>query len=309
MEIDDDEKVTELDFTVDENIRGLVKKLANERDRLQRPDSESSNNEDGHLKLHQAMIRRQELLDRIRQEQVPDDHRPRTYSPRRRYTPSPHPPPSRRSLPDLGRSYHFNWHNKDSPPRERQEVDKVDQPRTQVVYVQGDAPSYPRNAQYDLPPLQYQQLIDPAMSQTKHIIEHQFRQADQQKTYVLPPIQAPQMMPQVTTIQAPQPVIQQLPPVHVVSEGKSKDTMFNKSDFMDMMMLQNAQMHHMVMQQMMLQNLPGGGGGGNSFKMPTAQVPMAPFIEPMRIAAPAPMAYAAPAPAPAAPMVHHYGDM
>ena len=50
------------------------------------------------------------------------------------------------------------------------------------------------------------------------------------------------------------------------------------SDFMDMMMLQNAQMHHMVMQQMMLQNLPGGGG---SFRLPTAQVPMAPVLEPM----------------------------
>ena len=51
------------------------------------------------------------------------------------------------------------------------------------------------------------------------------------------------------------------------------------SDFMDMMMLQNAQMHHMVMQQMMLQNLPGGGGG--SFRLPTAQIPMAPVLEPM----------------------------
>ena len=52
---------------------------------------------------------------------------------------------------------------------------------------------------------------------------------------------------------------------------------------MDMMMLQNAQMHHMVMQQMMLQNLPnaGGGGGGGNFRLPTAQIPMAPVMEPM----------------------------
>lgn len=47
------------------------------------------------------------------------------------------------------------------------------------------------------------------------------------------------------------------------------------TDFMDMMMLQNAQMHHMVMQQMMLQNLPGGG-----YRMPTATVPLAPVVEP-----------------------------
>ena len=45
------------------------------------------------------------------------------------------------------------------------------------------------------------------------------------------------------------------------------------ADFMDMMMLQNAQMHHMVMQQMMLQQLPGG-----SVKFPTAQVPLAPVV-------------------------------
>ncbi|XP_076456024.1 uncharacterized protein LOC143290459 isoform X2 [Babylonia areolata] len=254
MEIDDDERLTELDFSVDDNTRALRKKLANERDRLQRPDSASSNNEDGQLKLQQAMLRRQELLDRIR-EQVPDDQRPRTYSPRRRYTPSPLPPPSRRSLPDLNRNYHFNWYHKDQPR---------------------------------------------AMSQTKHIIEHQFRPAEPQKTYVLPPIQAHHSVPQVATIQSPQPVIQQLPPVQIV-EGKQKDYMFNKSDFMDMMMLQNAQMHHMVMQQMMLQNLPGGGGGG-SWKMPTAQVPMAPIVEPMRVAAPV-VPYAAPA---AAPMVHHF---
>lgn len=235
-------------------MKMVQQKLANERERLQRPDSDDSD-DDSQLKLQQAMLRRQELLDRIRQEQIYDDQRPRTYSPRRRYTPSPLPPPSRRSLPDLNRAYHFNWYNKE--PRE--------------------------------------------MAQTKHIIEHQFRPADPvptQKYTLLPPIQAPP--PQVTTIQTPQPIIQQLPPVQYVDGAvKTRDTMFNKADFMDMMMLQNAQMHHMVMQQMMLQNLPGGG-----YRLPTTQVPLAPVMaEPMVRAAPVvpAMSYAAPPP-----VIHHY---
>nr|KAG5698724.1 hypothetical protein BaRGS_008498 [Batillaria attramentaria] len=145
------------------------------------------------------------------------------------------------------------------------------------------------------------------MAQTKHIIEHQFRPAEpaQTKTYMLPPIQNAPAIPQVTTIQTPQPVIQQLPPVQYVDGGiggGGRKDMFNKADFMDMMMLQNAQMHHMVMQQMMLQNLPGGGGGGGGYRLPTAQVPLAPVMaEPMMRAAPV-MSYAS-APAP---VIHHY---
>ena len=60
------------------------------------------------------------LVTCLQQEQVLDDQRPRTYSPRRRYTPSPLPPPSRRSLPDLSRAYHFNWYNKEPRGRTRQ---------------------------------------------------------------------------------------------------------------------------------------------------------------------------------------------
>lgn len=256
MDDDDDEPLTELEFSDDEEYNQLKEKLANERERLQRPDSADSD-DDSQLKLQQAMLRRQELLDRIRQEQILDDQRPRTYSPRRRYTPSPLPPPSRRSLPDLNRAYHFNWYNKEARD----------------------------------------------MAQTKHIIEHQFRPADPAPTQRYTILPAIQQQPQVTTIQAPQPIIQQLPAVQFMdTSGKTKDTMFNKSDFMDMMMLQNAQMHHMVMQQMMLQNLPGGGGG--SYRLPTAQVPLAPVMaEPMVRAAPM-VSYAAPAP-----VVHHYQSM
>ncbi|GFN89697.1 hypothetical protein PoB_001620300 [Plakobranchus ocellatus] len=88
-------------------------KLANERERLQRPDSQESDNGnayDSQVKLQQAMFKRQELLDRIKAEQFNDsDRRPRTYTPRRRYTPSPLPPPSRRSLPDISNTKHYHF--------------------------------------------------------------------------------------------------------------------------------------------------------------------------------------------------------
>ncbi|KAK7092295.1 hypothetical protein V1264_008064 [Littorina saxatilis] len=279
-------------------MKMVQQKLANERHKLNRPSSESSDNDETNIKLQQAMLRRQELLDRIRNEQLVEVERPRSYSPRRRYTPSPLPPPSRRSLPDLGRAYHFNWYNKQDP---------------QVI-------SVPKAD----------------MAQTKHVIEHQFKHADppSQRPYVLPPIQsvqapvqtyqaAPQYVqapqpihipaptptilqapPQQIQIAQPQPIIQSMPSFSVLDGGSKKDTMFNKSDFMDMMMLQNAQMHHMVMQQMMLQNLPGGGGGcgggGGHCKLPTAQVPLAPVMAEARSM---PMSYQSP------PVVHHYQPM
>ncbi|XP_025083797.1 uncharacterized protein LOC112557888 isoform X2 [Pomacea canaliculata] len=255
MEDDDDELLSELAFTLEED---QDEKLAQEREKLQRSDSASSNEYDSQVKLQQAMLRRQELLDKIRQEQLLNDEerRPRTYTPRRRYTPSPLPPPSRRSLPDLNRNYHFNWYTK--------------RPR----------------------------VSDMAVS--KHVIEHQFRPMESKTYTVLPPISTnAQVVPQVT-LQTP-PVIQQVPVVPYDGGQQNKNTFFNKSgiskaDFMDMMMLQNAQMHHMVMQQMMLQNLPGGG-----YRMPTATVPLAPVVEPAVRAAPM-LTYGAPA----APVIHHY---
>uniref|UniRef100_A0A2C9M3R4 Uncharacterized protein n=1 Tax=Biomphalaria glabrata TaxID=6526 RepID=A0A2C9M3R4_BIOGL len=196
------------------------------------------------------MLRRQELLDKIRQEQL-DDKRPRTYTPRRRYTPSLLlPPPSRRSLPDINtKQYHFGYY--------------------------GNGNNNTNNTD---------------MAQVKHIIEHQFKQAPQ-PSYSLPPIQTQAIQPIV------QPVAQtelvQIPAVHqtlaypalTVRSTDRKDTMFNKSDFMDMMMLQNAQMHHMVMQQMMLHQLPG------------ARPATMPFVEPA-----APVALMRPAPS----VYHHH---
>ncbi|XP_055901593.1 uncharacterized protein LOC106052884 isoform X4 [Biomphalaria glabrata] len=203
------------------------------------------------------MLRRQELLDKIRQEQL-DDKRPRTYTPRRRYTPSLLlPPPSRRSLPDINtKQYHFGYY--------------------------GNGNNNTNNTD---------------MAQVKHIIEHQFKQAPQ-PSYSLPPIQTQAIQPIVQPlIYFPQPVAQtelvQIPAVHqtlaypalTVRSTDRKDTMFNKSDFMDMMMLQNAQMHHMVMQQMMLHQLPG------------ARPATMPFVEPA-----APVALMRPAPS----VYHHH---
>ncbi|XP_012944993.1 uncharacterized protein LOC101861997 [Aplysia californica] len=230
-------------------MRMVQQKLANERERLQRPDSQSTDNGyDNQVKLRHAMLKRQELLDRIRQEQQ-EDKRPKTYTPRRRYTPSPLPPPTRRSLPDLNaRTYHFN-------------------------HISGG---------------------NPDMSQVKHVIEHQFRPAPAQQQSYLPPIQT-QALPALTAVQPVTPAevvpyqpVTAVPTYPMLSVGggggdKRKDTMFNKSDFMDMMMLQNAQMHHMVMQQMMLHQLPGGSR--------PATYPMAEPMVPVPMARPAPSVY------------------
>ncbi|PVD36062.1 hypothetical protein C0Q70_03032 [Pomacea canaliculata] len=243
MEDDDDELLSELAFTLEED---QDEKLAQEREKLQRSDSASSNEYDSQVKLQQAMLRRQELLDKIRQEQLLNDEerRPRTYTPRRRYTPSPLPPPSRRSLPDLNRNYHFNWYTK--------------RPR----------------------------VSDMAVS--KHVIEHQFRPMESKTYTVLPPISTnAQVVPQVSTTEINMFVrhiqkykytnTKEAPLTHCFSPVALQVHLlvFLSTDFMDMMMLQNAQMHHMVMQQMMLQNLPGGG-----YRMPTATVPLAPVVEP-----------------------------
>ncbi|RUS70230.1 hypothetical protein EGW08_022010 [Elysia chlorotica] len=93
------------------------------------------------------------------------------------------------------------------------------------------------------------------MTQVRHVIEHQFKNVSgPQQNYALPPIQT-QAVPQMTAVQ---PVTPYQPAYQPYPMEQKRDTMFNKADFMDMMMLQNAQMHHMVMQQMMLHQLPGG---------------------------------------------------
>ncbi|BFZ06327.1 hypothetical protein BsWGS_09365 [Bradybaena similaris] len=229
-------------------MKMVQQKLAHERERLQRSDSASSNNGyEDQIKLKNAMLKRQELLDRIRQEQL-NEGRPKTYSPRRRYTPSP--PPSRRSLPDINNTKHY------------------------YLGYQGGNHRGSEGAQ------------------VRHVIEHQFRTAPGQSYSQLPPIQAPVAPAPVVQVPAVQPVpviTQPMTPAEVIpyaaiqpsyswpalairDGNPKKDTMFNKSDFMDMMMLQNAQMHHMVMQQLMVQQLTGPRPGTIPYAEPSAPV-------------------------------------
>ncbi|XP_052093550.1 uncharacterized protein LOC127729721 isoform X2 [Mytilus californianus] len=236
-------------------MKMVNQKIANEREKLNRPSStESANDVDEQLRLQQAMLRRQELLDKIRREQivnhtsVADNRRPRSYSARRRYTPSPvQPPPSRRSLPD------FNRNNGDYTYRER---DNYQQP------FYGD---------------------NNDMSQVKHVIKHTIATPRQ---YHLPPIMN---APQQPIIQQQQPsplqhIIQQVPVPQVTYQNLVPDnnqqkssSMFNKGDFMEMMMIQHQQMHQMVMQQMMISQLPGGNRG-NSYPTAIMSEPAAPVM-------------------------------
>ncbi|CAD5116785.1 DgyrCDS5635 [Dimorphilus gyrociliatus] len=127
------------------------------------------------VKLHQAMLRRQELLDRIRHERQVNDElrRPRSYTGKRYRSPSPIAP-SRHSLPERG---------------------------------------------------------------NRHVIEHQFRHVQQSPVH-LPPIQ---QHPPSQPIYYPPPVVEQ------------KNS---KAELMELMLMQNAQIHQMVMQQMMLSAIP-----------------------------------------------------
>ncbi|XP_060572426.1 uncharacterized protein C21orf58-like isoform X9 [Ruditapes philippinarum] len=211
----------------------VQQKIQNEKDRIvNRPPSEESSGNDleNQARLQQAMLRRQELLDKIRREQLLNDEnkRPRTYSARKRYTPSPLPPPSRRSLPDFAKYQMYN-----------------------------QAPETYRSYR-------------PEMSQVKHVIEHKVA-TDRNPRY-LPPInqqRAPpvivqqQQPPQIIPMQQPAPQIIQAPaPPHIIAGGyqapiihnlggppPEKKGMFDKADFMDMMLMQNAQLHQMIMQQ------------------------------------------------------------
>ncbi|XP_071152745.1 uncharacterized protein [Mytilus edulis] len=249
-------------------MKMVNQKIANEREKLNRPSStESANDVDEQLRLQQAMLRRQELLDKIRREQivnhtsVADNRRPRSYSARRRYTPSPvQPPPSRRSLPD------FNRNNGDYTYRER---DNYQQPfygdnKGEVNYQQ---PHYGDNEE---------------MSQVKHVIKHTIATPRQ---YHLPPIMNAPQQPMIQQQPSPlQHIIQQVPVPQVTYQNLVPDnnqqkssSMFNKGDFMEMMMIQHQQMHQMVMQQMMISQLPGGNRG-NSYPTAIMSEPAAPVM-------------------------------
>ncbi|CAG5125492.1 unnamed protein product [Candidula unifasciata] len=238
------------------HMRVVQQKLANERDKLQGPESEASDNghDDEEIKIRRAVLKRQELLDQIQRAQLAEES-PRTRTPRKRFSISSL---SRRSLPNFGSNnhYHFGYYGNNR-----------------------------------------------GMAQVKHVIEHQFRPAQPAAlpglTH-LPAIQPfPSVVSPVATVQPfailPHPVtpevmpLQTLQPAYTwpalaIRDSKSKkDTMFNKGDFMDMMMLQNAQMHHMVMQQMMLHQLPGGSRPWT--------IPIAEPAAPVALMRPAPSIY------------------
>ncbi|XP_045209487.2 uncharacterized protein LOC123561292 isoform X3 [Mercenaria mercenaria] len=223
-------------------MKMVQQKIQNEKDRIvnRPPSEESTNNNDleNQARLQQAMLRRQELLDKIRREQLLNDEnkRPRTYSGRRRYTPSPLlPPPSRRSLQDFSK---YNLYN-----------------QVQDTY-----------------------RSRPEMPQVKHVIEHTYKDSPRIKQYPLPPINQIRAPPpvvvqqpppaQIIPMQQPTPQIIAGPaPQHIITgypgpvihnlggQPEKKGSMFNREEFGEMMMMQNAQMHQMVMQKMMLGNL------------------------------------------------------
>ncbi|CAC5395618.1 unnamed protein product [Mytilus coruscus] len=121
------------------------------------------------------------------------------------------------------------------------------------------------------------------MSQVKHVIKHTIATPRQ---YHLPPIMN---APQQPIIQQQQPsplqhIIQQVPVPQVTYQNLVPDnnqqkssSMFNKGDFMEMMMIQHQQMHQMVMQQMMISQLPGGNRG-NSYPTAIMSEPAAPVM-------------------------------
>ncbi|CAH1772235.1 unnamed protein product [Owenia fusiformis] len=135
---------------------------------------------DGTTRLHQAMLKRRELLDQLQMERLLEDHhRPRSYSSRRKSPPSTHR--SVRSLPELSRE----------PGRNILELPIHQQPEEAI-----ELPS-------QLPFLQ--------------------------------PLPNPPPQPQLPNQTSP-----------------------GKGDAIEMLMLQNAQMHQLIMQQMMMSALQPG---------------------------------------------------
>ncbi|WAR05536.1 hypothetical protein MAR_020905 [Mya arenaria] len=199
-------------------LKMVQQKIQNEKDRLaNRPPSEESTNDDleRQARLQQAMLRRQELLDKIRREQLlnEDGRRPASDRSRRRYTPSPLPvPPSRRSLPDFARyNNYYNYNHQPDTFRSK--------------------PATPRGRpQYPLPPIN----LPPGPPPPPIIIPAPAPQIMQQ-----PAPQYIQTAPQHIIQQVPNPIIQDLTP-------QQNRGMFNKADFGEMMMMQNAQMHQMA---------------------------------------------------------------
>uniref|UniRef100_K1PKF8 Uncharacterized protein n=1 Tax=Magallana gigas TaxID=29159 RepID=K1PKF8_MAGGI len=267
------------------------------------------NDLDEQVKLQQAMLRRQELLDKIRHEQlVNEDHgrRPRSHSARRRYTPSPlPPPPSRRSLPDFNRNQSYRDDN-NNPYRDKAGGGSYHLGFVSLCSASQHAACGMDNWLLDAGNDVIRDYIqhghvDQDMSQVKHIIEHRVATP---KQYQLPPIQNPPQAPVTYPQPYPQHIIQQVPqPVVQNLVPDQRQGMFNKGDWMEMMMMQNHQMHQLVVQQMMLHSLPGGR---------MTQAPVTYMSEPTVVRSPVPPAVhhhhyqMSPPPQPA---VHHYSAL
>lgn len=154
------------------------------------------------------------------------------------------------------------------------------------------------------------------MAQVKHVIEHTVATP---KQYHLPPLQgAPQPpQPQITMGTPPQHIIQQIPvPQPVIQnlvpeQNQNKGSWFNKADFMEMMMMQNAQMHHMVMQQMMIQSLPGlNTNAARTYPVSVITEPAAPMVMSRPAAGVHHHHYQMTPPmASAPPMINHYASL
>ncbi|XP_078661262.1 uncharacterized protein LOC144905460 isoform X4 [Branchiostoma floridae x Branchiostoma belcheri] len=170
--------------------------------------------------LQRALERRQDLLNRLRDEKLNENrtpspmYRPRSYGGhrhRRLLTPIR----TARSLPDI------------------QVYRPEPMPHRQIVehQITSQIPPPPPP-----PPPQPQPVVQPIVNQ----------------------------MPQPIVNQVPQPIVNQIPPqnplIHNVYPPAAPETrnsaFLNRNDMVDMMMMQNAQMHQIVMQQMMFQHLP-----------------------------------------------------
>ncbi|XP_071152749.1 uncharacterized protein [Mytilus edulis] len=100
------------------------------------------------------------------------------------------------------------------------------------------------------------------MSQVKHVIKHTIATPRQ---YHLPPIMNAPQQPMIQQQPSPlQHIIQQVPVPQVTYQNLVPDnnqqkssSMFNKGDFMDMMMIQHQQVNQLVMQQLMMQQFGG----------------------------------------------------
>ncbi|XP_066300473.1 uncharacterized protein [Branchiostoma lanceolatum] len=146
----------------------------------------------------------------------------------------------------------------------------------------------------------------------RQIVEHQIT------SQIPPPPPPPPPQPVVQPIvnQMPQPIVNQVPPQPIVNQippqnplihnvyppapPENRNSAFlNRNDMVDMMMMQNAQMHQIVMQQMMFQHLP--------MKQPQQQQPQQVSM-PVQVMQepPAPVVVQAPGGGKRPPSVHHH---